>query len=282
LTAQRFGEKRDEVLDSVTFTIIGAVIAVLNAVSAWATSSPEPNNRGKRWHQHIALLAAAFTAYGSWRAFVISEEKTWQQAEVQFQNDWLQRQQLKDRLRYERDLRAQTGELAKKSDELAKKSTEIASLNRTIAASVTGGNSFCYLSVESTNSRDQLHFVIVSKGKYPLYGVQARIVDLEAKFPTTLDALLRQQALSVGDLAPESAIANPQWVIKNQGGSTARRFNIFFSARNGFFEQFLRAAWVNGSWVSATQVRRDGKQIFEQIQKNFPRNERGEVDWTGH
>jgi hypothetical protein len=29
-------------------------------------------------------------------------------------------------------------------------------------------------------------------------------------------------------------------------------------------------------------VNRNGKRIFQQIQPDFPRNERGEVEWTGH
>jgi exonuclease V gamma subunit len=118
-------------LDSVIFTIIGALIALVVAVVNWVTSKPQAEKEAKRWHHHIVLLAAIFTVYGTWRGFLLSEEKTWQQTNVQFQNDWLQQKQHKERLHYERELRA--------------KSDEIAALSKNIAASVTGGDSFCYV-----------------------------------------------------------------------------------------------------------------------------------------
>ena len=117
----------------------------------------DPATWSKRVHQWALLLAAIFTAYGSWRTFLLNEEKTWQQEDAQFRSEWLQGQQLKERLLYEKQLRA--------------KADEIASLNKTIAGAVTGGDSFCYLSVMSNSPREPLRFVIVHLGKFPLYDV---------------------------------------------------------------------------------------------------------------
>jgi hypothetical protein len=38
------------------------------------------------------------------------------------------------------------------------------------------------------------------------------------------------------------------------GSGNARDFNVFFSARNGFYTQLLRFRRVNGKWLSATSV----------------------------
>lgn len=63
------------------------------------------------------------------------------------------------------------------------------------------------------------------------------------------------------------------------GTATRKRFNVFFSARNGSFSQLLRMAVVDGSWRSATRVIRDEKTVFEEADDDFPRDEAGEIAW---
>ncbi len=71
-----------------------------------------------------------------------------------------------ERVEYERQLRA--------------KSDEVAELNRTSAATVTGGDSFCYLAFSlGDGATNKPPLVLVHQGEYPLYDLGIRIVDLE-------------------------------------------------------------------------------------------------------
>ena len=68
--------------------------------------------------------------------------------------------------------------LLTKSEEIARKSEEIARLNQELANSVIGGDSFCYLVISNIDSVKNIGiFVVLHRGKHPLYDVHARIVD---------------------------------------------------------------------------------------------------------
>jgi hypothetical protein len=84
--------------------------------------------------------------------------------------------------------------------------------------------------------------------------------------------------IPIGNLIPGSARTLAQF---NLGNATERRFNVFFSARNGFFTQLLRFKKINGRWSHAIKVNREGKGVppFEDIQPGYPRNSKGEVEW---
>ena len=63
------------------------------------------------------------------------------------------------------------------------------------------------------------------------------------------------------------------------GTGSKRDFNIFFSARNGLFTQLLRLRKIDGKWIYAMKVERDGKLIFEKVDDNFPKTDQGQVQW---
>jgi hypothetical protein len=166
------------------------------------------------------------------------------------------------------------------------RSDEIAELNRTIAASVTGGDSFCYLALslgdEAANSP---LLAVVHQGNYPLYDVQIRVVDLEKfdliKDHLTLEAMTQTETvLNMGNLSPNQAAMIGTWQLPN---ADQQRYNIFIHARNGFVTQMIRLRRVEGRWKSATKVTRGfGEQeaaLFERVDAEFPRGEGGEVQW---
>src|SRR6478609_5690772 len=66
---------------------------------------------------------------------------------------------------------------AASEEELSKKSVEIAELNKQIAASVTGGDSFAYMGF--LLQFDVPRLMLFHEGQYPLYGLNARISDLD-------------------------------------------------------------------------------------------------------
>ena len=170
---------------------------------------------------------------------------------------------------------------------LREKSEEIARLNRELANSVIGGDSFCYLEILSLDSVTNGGILTVThQGEYHLYDVHARIADLEKSDRlkenrpkgnlslATLDQI--NTYTSIGNLTPSSSLILREFTL---GNGTTRGFNIFFSARNGSFTQLLRFKKVNGKWVRATKVERENELLYEKVDDEFPRTTEGGVEW---
>lgn len=163
------------------------------------------------------------------------------------------------------------------------KSEEIAQLNREVVNLVTGGKSFCYMAVSSINPESNIGLLtFVHSGDHPMFNVAARIVDLEefAKLKDNINIHNFQQAdinIGIGDFAKSAALVRGPFPL---GEGDKRNFNIFFSARNGWFNQLLRFRKINGQWVQATRVERDGEVLYERIDDNYPRTKEGSVDWN--
>lgn len=75
-------------------------------------------------------------------------------------------------------LQSKTEEVAKLSQEIAELAKTNANLNKDIAGSLTGGDSFCYLMpVPSFTEANTLAFNLNHSGKYPMYDVHIEIWD---------------------------------------------------------------------------------------------------------
>lgn len=170
--------------------------------------------------------------------------------------------------------------------QLAEKSNEIARLNREVAKSITGGNSFCYLALTLGGGETNTpNIVFVHKGRYPLYDVGVRIVDLEkwgrlGKKLTMQDLRQTDTYINLGNLSRNQVSLKGTLKLPDSG---QQRFNIFFSARNGFWNQALRLKRVSGHWRMASKVTRrlNGKTVtvYRKVDSDFPRNEAGQVNW---
>ena len=88
--------------------------------------------------------------------------------------------------------------------------------------------------------------------------------------------------LNIGNLAPNSAQILSE--VRFQPKETLR-FNVFFSARNGFFTQILRIKKLGNEWKIASKVtkvkveEKKEETIFEKIDEGYPRNEKGIIQW---
>ena len=172
-------------------------------------------------------------------------------------------------------------------------SQQTAQLNQELVDSIIGGDSFCYLTVGNIDSVKNIGlFVLLHKGKHPLYDVDVTINDLD-KFDqikgkpslATLDQ--RATNFSIGTLIPSSNALYPliyrrkhilDWIAL--GDDDTRSFNVQVYARNGFFGQALRLKKIDGEWVSATKVTRGwDKVIYEEIDDKFPRTAGDDVEW---
>ena len=168
--------------------------------------------------------------------------------------------------RYQRELRA--------------KSDEIAALNHRLAGLVTGGDSFGYLSLSTTTDPNAATLIFVQQGEYPLYDVAARVADLAHWDPPKVPLGSYDTTLKVGNVANGTAMILGNWSLPKVD---AANYNIFFSARNGFWTQQIRARRVRGEWKTATRViRSDGageKILWERVDDAFPREKDATVRW---
>lgn len=155
------------------------------------------------------------------------------------------------------------------------------------AAYITGGDSVCYLTgnMGIQHHPDQISPLwAVHHGKYPLYGIHMRVVDIDRanELSGTAAWLERRHEYEtyyqLETLIPNHATDIPLRLTYVPYG-TARNFNIFFTARNGSFVQLLRFRKVKGMWLRATKVEM-GKVMYEEIPEGYPRDEHGQVDWN--
>jgi hypothetical protein len=147
-----------------------------------------------------------------------------------------------------------------------------------LAATLSGGDSFCYASITAGEGP---HFVpllvFCHVGNYPLYDATARIVDLDKAYFALNEMQDVNQNFNLGNLIPNHATLIGPWPIDVL---PKRRFNIFFTARNGSFSQMLRLVRKGDHWISASVVRRGEATLYEKVDESFPRNNDGRVDWT--
>jgi hypothetical protein len=183
----------------------------------------------------------------------------------------------------EQTLNLMAADSIKKMEQLARQSSEN-------LKTVTGGDSFCYLTVTYLQSATRLGIpFVVHVGKYPLYDLEARIVDLEAfsRRPPTLEAfgdlIIRPGNLAVGKAWFDTSISIPITEPNKQD------FNIFFTAKNGSWNEALKFRLVQGAWQMALSVRLDvmpknktdkmtSRKVYEVVSDQFPKTELGS-DW---
>ncbi len=218
----------------------------------------------------IIFLGVILTALGGlWASFRLESEKV---------------QSAQERAEFERELR--------------KRSDEIASLNRDIAAYSKGEGSYCYFEPTVSSSQNAVIPALVNVGKYPLYDVRIRItpnhhklippVGGKATYEILEEMMRIETHIDVGTLAPSNVpeSAYPSLILKWDLPISEDKcaYNIFFSARNDHFTQYLRFWRVNGRWFVALKVLRqlggeEGTVLKEFVQEGYPRNPDGSIDW---
>lgn len=160
--------------------------------------------------------------------------------------------------------------------------SELEAKSAHIVSHVIGGEAYCRLVLTTDFVPGQPStLMFLSCGKYPLYEVSARIVDLEAFNASVRKAvaedLSSETRLELGTLVPGTAkLVRGSFAL---GNGTERNFNIFFHARNGGFTQGLRFRKVGAGWLLADYVARGNNIIFESVPDRFPRNDDGTVEW---
>jgi hypothetical protein len=161
----------------------------------------------------------------------------------------------------------------------------------------TGGQSFCIMKLGYPDSAhpEETMFSFHHRGKYPLYDVYAHVIDMrkyseivqQKNLDLGVSVDLRTGApslvaLNVGNLPVESAKILSSGLLYKLADKNY--FIIHFTARNGFWKQYLKLYNVKGVWLAAnkvvTEYDKHIRVLFEQIDEGFPLNDKGEVDWN--
>ena len=183
---------------------------------------------------------------------------------------------------------AETARLQRLNNQVEAQLLQLANTNTSLArkgiATVTGGDSYCYMDfIYQFGGHTP---VFLHSGKYPIYDLSARIVDLEAmtRHPS-LDAIMGNN-VEIGEMQVGRTWSKLDWSIPFTD-EQSQDFNIFFSARNGVWTEKLRLRKVRDHWSNALQVwlsplgtaKPPAKPILEKVANDFPRNAQGTIDW---
>lgn len=142
---------------------------------------------------------------------------------------------------------------------------------------MTGGNSFCYISLIK-NHNGKLYFSLMHQGDFALFDLSISIINLDEfeKYGGKPEfANLYETKYSTNILLPLQRLTLDEFIVKE--GESEKRFNIFYSARNGLFHELLRVKIINDEWVAAFKVERE-KILLESIDNNFTANNI-DVNW---
>jgi hypothetical protein len=145
-------------------------------------------------------------------------------------------------------------------------------------STLTGGDSFCYLAFVP----GQQFLAFVHMGQFPLYGVSARIVELDSSNKAKQENLMGV-TVAIGDMIQHHASVQ---TLSSGIGNAPDYFNanIFFTARNGDWTELLREQRIKDKWVRAMRVLggftylRKQKVVCETIDREFPKQPNGDID----
>ncbi|MCK5271858.1 MAG: hypothetical protein KAJ52_04750 [Sedimentisphaerales bacterium] len=209
---------------------------------------------------------------------------------VVFSGLWEAQKSSKEKGKFEKKLNLKNEQLLIKAEQLQNKtemvsklSMEIAKQNEFIKESFVGGNSFCYLSF--ANDSDGLIIPFINhKGKYPLYDIKFRLMDLDlvgigAKSNNNEKLGDFRKYYDIGNLGPGAVQSLQSFRIQEK---ELVRLKADISARNGVFIEMIHARKTDKLWHFAIKVIRlhDSKTLFEEIPRSFPTDENGNYNWN--
>jgi hypothetical protein len=171
---------------------------------------------------------------------------------------------------------------------LRQKNDKIIELQQQSAGAITGGDSFAEMAIrvpDVTTGALALP-IFAHHGRFPLYDVTARIVDLgeyqrltAAKNFVAATTVLQGTEVSVGNLTP--GFARGSMVTLQHPSGRDFSYNVFFVARNGSWTQQSRMKWVGNGWSVANRISglSEGRELYRNVAANYPLGPSGEVEW---
>lgn len=205
----------------------------------------------------LVLIGAVLSAVGAfWANYKQNQEKV---------------QSAIERAQFEKELRA--------------KSDEIAGLNKQIAQSVTGGDSFCNVKFLLGPTNTPM-FLVIHDGEFPLYDVSIRMWDPNdynnVPENVSFEELTKKDLnFNLGNLSPHQTRILGRIQLPD---SDKKEFALSIGARNGYVTEIIKLQKLGGEWKGAYRVLKDegkgeSKILYEQIETGFPLDKNGQVQW---
>jgi len=188
--------------------------------------------------------------------------------------------------KFQEELLKATGENLTLSKEISSKSDAISDLNRQIADLsqenlkwATGGNGYCYLAINqpADNGTGLVPAVLIVKGKYPLREVHIQVTQQAGDYdsPWVFDH-------EYGTLPPDMiGRPEPGVNLRLPASGHATTYVVSIATLSAVYAETISFKKVNGTWLSALRVFEQHSQrtIFVSVEKDFPRDARGQVLW---
>lgn len=163
---------------------------------------------------------------------------------------------------------------AESEKQLRLRSDEIAELNKKIAQSITGGDSYCYVSF-ALGANDSPLMTLVHEGDFPLYDVSIRIWE-PANYQNipagSFEEVMKKDInLNIGNISPKMARLMGRFELQ---GRTEVELAVQIGARNGFINQTIVLRKIDGTWKGSNKVRRanhDGTEtpLLDRVDDGF-------------
>jgi len=182
-----------------------------------------------------------------------------------------------------------------KSNKIEELSQENIKLNEKITATLTGGDSYCYLLVSRPSKRSNIcDLHLISEGEYPIYDVSIRIDDVEQlledfheareagvlPYPSITESsahlMKAAKIFQVGNLGPKHSATLSGLKVRDRNKQS---YNIYITARNFSSMQFVKFRRVGNNWKMAEKRLLNGELIKEFVEPDYPREPNGEVLW---
>jgi hypothetical protein len=152
-------------------------------------------------------------------------------------------------------------------------------------STVTGGNTYCVVMVSYIGTGFLL--VANAQGDNPLHEVTVDMVDLDIERKTKLFTFEAIQGftthLRIPFLAPTNQHAGQMLTTIPIGNVDKRNFRFNFYSMNGTWGENLSLRLVNGQWIQAIKVTKQGKNnnekiLYTLVPDGYPKVN-GKVDW---
>jgi hypothetical protein len=152
----------------------------------------------------------------------------------------------------------------------------------TTISTITGGDSFAFMSLRPLGIESQTHPFLVQRGINPLHDVKVQIVRISINGkPAPLTILLAPRDIAVGER--NSLLEDPVEITGQH-----LEYMIYYDALNGHWAQQESLRFMNGKWLEALRVIRPNDPsgatarstvLFEVVDPGFP-TVNGQYTWT--
>jgi hypothetical protein len=180
----------------------------------------------------------------------------------------------------------QIEKISQKNAELALINSE---LNKKIANTITGGNSYGYFLITNPSASNIVDLMLTTEGEYPLYDVEIKIHDIEKRIDNLRDERQKgiasnlsltefykllyksSKIIKIGNIGPNQGY--PFGTLRLPNDADKKTYHIEIFARNGRVLQFVQFRRIQGKWKWAEKTIFNGEVVGKHIPSDFPQDD---------